>query len=69
MNATIPTHLRPHTSAPEGRYQRQPTDRAPVCPHCGTRYRSASTREMVTWYYPRCQCAPPEGVVRLRPEK
>jgi hypothetical protein len=69
MTGDIPTHLKPHSSKSFGRYERQPADRAPRCPHCDARYRAASTREQITWYYPTCDCAPRSGIVRLRPQR
>lgn len=65
----LPNHLRPHTSQPDGRYMRQHPTTAPHCKECGCRYTAASTREMVTYYKPRCECAPRELVARLRPQK
>ena len=62
-------HLMPHNSGPMGRYRRQPRNTAPSCPCCGTRYKAASTRERITWYYPICNCAPRHGVARERPSK
>ena len=60
-------HLMPWNSKKEGRLIRAKRQDAPTCKTCGTRYGAASTRERVTWYKRRCQCAPPEMIKRLRP--
>jgi hypothetical protein len=65
----LPDHCRPQSSKPWGRYLRRKRSQAPCCQHCGKRYRAASTRAVVTWYYPRCQCAPRGGIARTRPER
>jgi hypothetical protein len=60
-------HLMPWNSSDEGRLKRAKKEDAPKCKICGTRYGAASTRERVTWYRRKCQCAPPEMIKRLRP--
>ena len=63
------THLMPHNSSPMGRYSRQSRTTAPSCPCCGAKYKAASTRERITWYYRTCNCAPKHGISRQRPIK
>jgi hypothetical protein len=63
----LPIYVRPQTSQPHGRYERQSRNAGPCCRKCGTKYRAASTREVITWYYPQCDCAPQHGISRLRP--
>lgn len=62
----IPMHFRPFDSTDLGRYKRASKKAAPRCPQCDTAYRAASTRPVVTWYRPRCQCAPPGMIKRMR---
>lgn len=63
------THLMPHNSSPMGRYSRQSRTTAPSCSCCGAKYKAASTRERITWYYRTCDCAPKHGISRQRPIK
>jgi len=67
--ANLPEHLRPFSSKANGRFTRQPRNRAPCCAKCGTRYQAKSTRKQITWYYPACECAERGGIPRLRPSR
>ena len=62
-------HLLDHTAGPQGRYRRQPRNTGPTCKCCGTPYVARSTRPRITYYYPRCQCAPRHGIPKLRPSR
>ena len=67
--ARIPIYLLGHSSGRNGRYLRQPRSSRPRCDKCNTCYRASSTRQLFTWYYPRCTCAPAGGVRRVRPPR
>jgi hypothetical protein len=68
LNAEM-AHLMPHNSSPHGRYRRQARGTAPTCSCCGAKYKAASTRERITWYYRQCNCAPKHGIPRQRPKR
>ncbi len=59
-------HLMPWNSGKDGRLSRARKEDAPICKACGTRYGAASTRERVTWYKRRCECAPEAMIKKLR---
>jgi hypothetical protein len=50
------------------KYVRRRKQDRPVCSICGKGYRAGSTRGMVTYYYPDCDC-PCENKKKMRSRK